>query len=157
MTPNRAVAERAPGVDSNRAKTLADRFADSAWRTVSEAEWREKLSLAEFSVLRCDGTEPRGSSPLLHEHRRGSYVCAGCGLLLFRSEWKFDSGSGWPSFDAVIHEHIDTRRDTEHGTERIEYHCAQCLGHQGHVFRDGPTPSGLRHCNDGVALRFIPD
>ena len=123
----------------------------------SEAEWRKLLTPQQYYVTRQKGTEPPGTGEYEDSEDPGTYVCICCGQPLFSSDTKFHSGSGWPSFDAVIHEHIDTRRDTEHGTERIEYHCAQCLGHQGHVFRDGPTPSGLRHCNDGVALRFIPD
>ena len=134
-----------------------EQLAQSPWRAQSEAAWREQLSPEAFQVLRCDGTECRGSSPLLDEHRPGVFVCAGCGLELFRSEWKFDSGSGWPSFDTVIREHIDTRQDEASGLTRTEYHCARCLGHQGHIFGDGPTATGLRHCNDGVALRFVPD
>ena len=135
----------------------ADRFADSPWRDLSDADWKARLPLAAFEVLRCEATEPRGSSPLLQEHRPGIFVCAGCGLPLFRSEAKFDSGSGWPSFDAAQAGNIATQRDDRSGVARVEYHCARCLGHQGHIFHDGPTSTGLRHCNDGVALRFVPD
>jgi peptide-methionine (R)-S-oxide reductase len=135
----------------------ADRRAGSPWRDLSEAEWRSRLAPGAFEVLRGEATEPRGSSPLLREHRPGAFVCAGCGLPLFRSEAKFDSGSGWPSFDAAQAGNIATRRDDRGGVARVEYHCARCLGHQGHIFHDGPTSTGLRHCNDGVALRFVPD
>jgi peptide-methionine (R)-S-oxide reductase len=135
----------------------ADRFAGSSWRLISDPEWRAILAPLAFDVMRCDGTEPQGSSPMLREKRPGSFVCAGCGLPLFRSEWKFESGSGWPSFDAVMQENIDTRCDNGAGQERLEYHCARCLSHQGHIFQDGPTLTGGRHCNDGVALRFVPD
>ena len=152
MSPNRP-----PEGAAGSTPAQADRFAGSPWRDISDAEWKTKLSPAAFDVLRCDATERRGSSPLLREHRPGTFVCAGCGLPLFRSEWKFESGSGWPSFDTVQVENIATRRDDHNGEARVEYHCARCLGHQGHIFHDGPTSTGLRHCNDGVALRFVPD
>jgi peptide-methionine (R)-S-oxide reductase len=135
---------------------IADPFAGSPWRKISDAEWRKRLSPAAFEIMRRDGTEPPGSSPLNTEHRLGVFNCAGCGLTLFKSEWKFESGTGWPSFYTVYKENIGVKRDTLLGYERTEYHCAQCLGHQGHIFRDGPKPTGLRHCNDGVALKFVP-
>lgn len=148
--------EPRPSEDPHPTSDQADRFAGSPWRGLSDAEWRSRLAPAAFEVLRHGATEPPGSSPLLREHRPGTFVCAGCGLSLFRSEGKFDSGSGWPSFDAVQTGNIATRRDDRGGVAR-EYHCAQCLGHQGHIFHDGPTSTGVRHCNDGVALRFVPD
>lgn len=132
------------------------RFASSPWRALSEAQWRERLTPAAFRVLRQEATERPGTSPLNDEHRRGTYVCAGCGLALFSSEWKFNSGTGWPSFFRVIAENVGTKEDVLLFTPRTEYHCAQCLGHQGHVFDDGPRPTGLRYCNNGVALRFVP-
>jgi peptide-methionine (R)-S-oxide reductase len=132
------------------------RFADSEFRRLGPNDWRARLQPAAFNVLREEGTEFAGSSPLNDEHRDGVFVCAGCELPLFRSEWKFESGTGWPSFYDVIRENIGTKQDTLFGISHTEYHCAQCLGHQGHVFPDGPRPTGLRYCNNGVALSFVP-
>lgn len=132
------------------------RFAGSAWRGLTEADWRARLSPAAFNVLRKEGTERAFTSPLNDEKRTGVFHCAGCELPLFKSEWKYDSGTGWPSFWEVIAENIGTKQDYILLTPRTEYHCARCLGHQGHVFPDGPAPTGLRYCNNGVALRFIP-
>jgi peptide-methionine (R)-S-oxide reductase len=115
------------------------------------------LTEEQYNVLRKEGTEPPFSSALLHEHRRGKYVCAGCGLDLFTSDTKFDSETGWPSFWDSIPLHIETREDHSLPQPRTEYHCARCGGHQGHVFSDGPEPTGLRFCNNGVSLDFIPD
>lgn len=132
------------------------RFADSQWRRVTDAQWRERLEPLAYRVLRHEGTERAGTSPLNDEHRDGVFACAGCGLELFRSDWKYESGTGWPSFYRAIEANIGTKTDHVIGYPRTEYHCAQCLGHQGHVFNDGPRPTGLRYCNNGVALRFIP-
>ena len=107
-------------------------------------------------VLRQEGTEHPFTSPLLSEHRPGTFVCAGCGFELFTSQQKFDSGTGWPSFFDVIAGHVETRTDHKLSTPRTEYHCARCGGHQGHVFPDGPAPTGLRYCNNGLALSFVP-
>ena len=139
-----------------KAAAAANPFAGSSWRRLTDAEWRRRLSPAAFDILRREGTEPPGSSPLLQEHRRGVFACAGCGLPLFRSEWKFESGTGWPSFYTVMERHISRRPDHKLSQDRVEYRCAQCLGHQGHVFEDGPRPTGLRYCNDGLALKFTP-
>ncbi len=130
-------------------------YAGSPFRKLTEADWRKRLPGAAFNVLRQEGTEFPFSSPLNDEHRKGAFVCQGCDLPLFSSEWKFDSHTGWPSFWRAIDGAIAKRRDTSLGMERIEYHCARCLGHQGHVFNDGPRPTGLRHCNNGVALKFV--
>ena len=121
-----------------------------------ESEWRKLLSPAQFSVLRQEGTERPGSSPLDHEHRKGTFVCAACDLALFMSDMKFDSGTGWPSFFTYVNGHLETKVDYKMIVPRTEYHCARCGGHQGHVFDDGPAPTGLRYCNNGVALKFIP-
>lgn len=125
--------------------------------TLSEEEWRKRLTPEQFAVLRKEGTEPAGSSPLNAEKRAGVFVCAGCDLELFRSKYKFESGTGWPSFFDVIEGHVETRKDFRLIVPRTEYHCARCGGHQGHVFDDGPPPTGLRYCNNGVALKFVPE
>ncbi|MBL8536434.1 MAG: peptide-methionine (R)-S-oxide reductase MsrB [Hyphomonadaceae bacterium] len=132
------------------------RFAQSLWRDVTDAQWRERLEPLAFRVLRQEATERAGTSPLSSEHRHGTYVCAGCGLELFRSDWKYDSGTGWPSFFCTFSENVATKEDLLLFTPRTEYHCARCLGHQGHIFEDGPHPTGLRYCNNGAALRFVP-
>ena len=129
--------------------------ASSAYRRVSDAEWRRRLGDASWRVLRHEGTERPYTSPLNGEHRRGTFVCKGCELPLFRSNWKYDSRTGWPSFYDVIAANIGRKRDLALGVPRTEYHCARCLGHQGHVFPDGPRPTGLRYCNNGVALKFV--
>lgn len=123
----------------------------------SEDEWRRRLGDDAWRVLRKEGTEPPFSSGLNDEHRDGVFVCAGCGNPLFRSSAKFDSGTGWPSFFEPIEGALETRRDFRLILPRIEYHCARCGGHQGHVFDDGPAPSGKRYCNNGVALKFVAE
>lgn len=114
------------------------------------------LSAEAERVLRGHGTERPGTSPLNHEKRPGDYHCAGCGTLLFKSETKYDSGSGWPSFYAPVAENVAAQVDTSHGMRRIEVHCRECQGHLGHVFEDGPEPTGLRYCINGVSLDFKP-
>lgn len=126
-----------------------------AWQ-LSEDEWRERLTREQYYVLRREGTERAGTSPLDAEKRKGVYACAGCGYELFTSEQKFDSGTGWPSFFDALPNAIATKRDFKLILPRTEYHCARCGGHQGHVFDDGPAPTGLRYCNNGVALTFRP-
>lgn len=123
----------------------------------SDAEWQEALPPACYHVLREQGTERPFSSSLNSEKRKGSFVCAGCGQAIFTSGLKFDSGTGWPSFFDVIPEAVGTTVDTSHGMKRVEYHCSRCGGHQGHVFEDGPYPTGLRYCNNGLSLKFIPE
>jgi peptide-methionine (R)-S-oxide reductase len=123
---------------------------------MSDDEWKEKLAPEQYHVLREEGTERAFTSPLNAEKREGMYVCAGCGHPLFRSERKYNSGTGWPSFYEAIAGHVATKTDHKIGMARTEYHCAQCGGHQGHVFEDGPQPTGLRYCNNGLALRFMP-
>lgn len=125
--------------------------------TLSKDEWKAKLTPEQFNVLRDEGTEPPRSSPLNNEKRKGKFVCAGCDLELFPSETKYESGTGWPSFYKPIEGHVETKRDFKLIWPRTEYHCARCGGHQGHVFDDGPEPTGLRYCNNGVALKFIPE
>jgi peptide-methionine (R)-S-oxide reductase len=138
------------------AALAADAFASSPWRKVSDAEWKKRLPQDSYEVLRHEDTERPGSSPLNREHRKGTFVCAGCALPLFKSEWKFESGTGWPSFYTAINGAIAKKTDFKIGVPRTEYHCAQCLGHQGHLFNDGPKPTGLRYCNNGLALKFLP-
>jgi peptide-methionine (R)-S-oxide reductase len=135
----------------------ADPYANSSWRKITDEEWKKRLSPESYEILRREGTERPGSSPLLNEHRKGVFACIGCGLPLFRSDWKFESGTGWPSFYTAIPGALGKKSDHLLAfEERTEYHCAQCLGHQGHVFPDGPPPTGLRYCNDGYGLKFVP-
>lgn len=122
----------------------------------SKEEWREALPADRFRILFQEGTEPAGSSELNDEHRAGVFACAACGLPLFTSEMKFESGTGWPSFFTYIPESLETKRDFKLIWPRTEYHCIRCGGHQGHVFDDGPPPTGKRNCNNGLALRFLP-
>jgi peptide-methionine (R)-S-oxide reductase len=122
----------------------------------SDAEWRGLLSPEQYSVLRQSGTERPFTSPLLHEKRRGTYACAGCDLDLFSSTTKYDSRTGWPSFWAPLDRAVETSTDTSYGTVRTAVHCHRCGGHLGHVFEDGPRPTGLRYCMNGVAMTFKP-
>lgn len=124
--------------------------------TKTEVEWKALLSPEQFHILREEGTERAFTSPLNDEHREGVFACAGCDLPLFPSHFKFNSGTGWPSFFDVMPGHIETKDDYTLGVRRTEYHCARCGGHHGHVFNDGPKPTGLRYCNNGVVLKFIP-
>jgi peptide-methionine (R)-S-oxide reductase len=124
--------------------------------TKSDDEWKKLLTPQQYDVLREEGTERAFTSPLNDEHRDGIFACVACELPLFPSKFKFDSGTGWPSFFDTITGHVETKSDYKMLVERTEYHCARCGGHQGHVFNDGPAPTGLRYCNNGVALKFIP-
>jgi peptide-methionine (R)-S-oxide reductase len=125
--------------------------------TKTEAEWKQTLPEESFYVLRKEGTERPFSSPLNDEKRPGIFVCAGCTLPLFSSQMKYDSGTGWPSFFTSIPGHLGTKTDNLLIVTRTEYHCVRCSGHQGHVFDDGPPPTRQRYCNNGVALKFIPE
>ena len=138
------------------ALAATDLYAASPWRKVLPGDWKQRLPAESFDTLRREGTERPFTSSLLAEHRRGAFVCLGCGLALFKSEWKYDSGTGWPSFFTAIQGALSKKQDFALISPRTEYHCARCLGHQGHVFDDGPQPTGLRYCNNGVALKFIP-
>ena len=137
----------AGGADAN--------FVNSPFRRLTNADWKKRLSGDAYLVMREEATETPYTSALLNEHRKGTFVCIACDLPLFKSDWKFDSGTGWPSFFMAIPNAIQKKADFKIGVPRTEYHCARCLGHQGHVFDDGPRPTGLRYCNNGVALKFV--
>jgi peptide-methionine (R)-S-oxide reductase len=145
-----AILSRASASKGGETMSEADEFARS------DEQWRSLLSKEQYRVLREEGTEPPWTSPLNDEKRSGTYVCAGCGQPLFTSDMKYDSGTGWPSFFTVIDGAVGTRLDFKLILPRTEYHCSRCGGHQGHVFKDGPAPTGLRYCNNGVALKFVP-
>lgn len=141
---------------------FSSRKSDSVAKTTSkfevtktEAQWRKILTPAQFEVLRQEGTERAGTSPLTDEHRAGKFACAGCNLPLFTTTTKFESGTGWPSFYEPIADAVNTSVDTSFGVSRTEVHCRRCGGHLGHVFEDGPKPTGLRYCMNGVAMKFI--
>jgi peptide-methionine (R)-S-oxide reductase len=142
----------------SRGKNLADTPRPITVKPLNKPHeaWRGLVSPAAYRVLFEEDTERPGSSGLNKEDRAGTYLCAACYLSLFDSEYKYESGTGWPSFTQPIEGHVGTRRDFSHIMPRTEYHCARCDGHQGHVFDDGPRPRGERWCNNGIALKFIP-
>ncbi|CAG0964094.1 Peptide methionine sulfoxide reductase MsrB [Myxococcaceae bacterium] len=145
LTGRRAVAEGASS------ESAIERF------VLPKSEWRKRLAPEAYAVLFEEGTERARTSPLEQEKRPGTFVCAACMLPLFESSTKFESGTGWPSFFRAIEGRVATKLDLKLILPRTEYHCARCGGHQGHVFDDGPPPTGLRYCNNGVALRFVPE
>jgi len=126
------------------------------WKSIKKSEWKTRLTEDEFYVMRKEGTEAPWSSDLNDEKRAGTFNCAACGLPLFESVTKYESGTGWPSFWKPIAGNIGTKRDFKLLVPRTEYHCKRCGAHQGHVFKDGPNPTGLRYCNNGIALDFVP-
>jgi peptide-methionine (R)-S-oxide reductase len=137
-------------------KTLPVQAAETFEIEKTDAQWRAQLTPQQYQILRKQGTESPWSSPLLKEHRKGTFACAGCDLPLFSSETKFDSGTGWPSFYQPLQDAVGTTEDRTLGMLRTEVHCRRCGGHLGHVFDDGPKPTGLRYCMDGYALVFHP-
>jgi len=126
------------------------------YRSLTDMDWRQRLTANQYMILRQHGTERPGSSPLNKEKRKGTFTCAGCDLPLFSSDTKFESGTGWPSFYQPLANAVETKTDRSFFMARTEVHCARCLGHLGHVFDDGPPPTGLRYCMNGVALKFVP-
>jgi peptide-methionine (R)-S-oxide reductase len=144
-----ATAQRAPGPAAGTAPKIEPLI-------LTDAQWRQRLTPAQYHVLREEGTERPFTSPLNDEKRKGTFHCAGCDLALFTSDMKFDSGTGWPSFFTTLPGVFGTKRDFKLILPRVEYRCARCGGHHGHVFDDGPRPTGQRYCNNGVALKFVP-
>ena len=131
-------------------------FAEDFEISKTEAAWKALLAPEQYAVLREENTEPPNSSPLLDEHRKGTFACAGCDLPLYASETKYDSGTGWPSFFDVLPNAVGKKEDNTLFSTRTEVHCRRCGGHLGHVFDDGPQPTGLRYCMNGLALKFVP-
>lgn len=144
----------AGGSNQAFAGTPSAEFADSEWRGLTKAEWKERLEPLAFRVLREEATERAFTSPLNEEKRAGVFHCAGCDLAIFDSAAKYNSGTGWPSFYDYLPGTLGFKEDNKLWTKRTEYHCARCGGHHGHVFKDGPAPTGLRYCNNGAALTF---
>lgn len=151
-----AIAVVAGFVVSRRLTIAAPALAETFEVTKTDAQWRAILSPAAFAVLRQEDTEPPGTSPLLNEHRKGIFHCAGCDLAAYSSDTKYDSGTGWPSFWDALPNSIGTNVDTSLLMTRTEVHCRRCGGHFGHIFDDGPPPTGKRHCINGLALTFRP-
>jgi len=147
---------------SGKSETLAETMTttttqDIDYRKLTDADWRKRLDAQQYDVLRKHGTERPGTSALNHEKRKGTFTCAGCDLPLFSSDTKFESGTGWPSFYQPLPDAVGTTSDRSFFMARTEVHCKRCEGHLGHVFDDGPKPTGLRYCMNGVALKFVPE
>jgi len=149
-----AACSAGSGAGSAVADIADQTYANDQWRTLSKEDWQARLSPEAFAVLRKEATERAFTSELNDEKRGGVFHCAGCDLALFESSTKYNSGTGWPSFYDVIDGAVGTKEDNTLWAARTEYHCARCGGHQGHLFNDGPAPTGLRYCNNGVALSF---
>jgi len=144
------------GKSETLAETMTTTTQDIDFRKLTDADWRKRLDAQQYDVLRKHGTERPGTSPLNHEKRKGTFACAACDLPLFSSDTKFESGTGWPSFYQPLPDAIGTTTDRSFFMARTEVHCKRCEGHLGHVFDDGPKPTGLRYCMNGVALKFVP-
>ena len=138
------------------AETMSTTTQEIDYRKLTDADWRKRLDPQAYDVLRKHGTERPGTSALNHEKRKGTFACAGCDLPLFSSDTKFESGTGWPSFYQPLPGAIGTTSDRSFFMTRTEVHCKRCEGHLGHVFDDGPKPTGLRYCMNGVSLKFVP-
>jgi peptide-methionine (R)-S-oxide reductase len=145
-----ALSDKFSGAETMTTGTTTD------YNKLTDMDWRQKLTANQYMVLRQHGTERPGSSPLDKEKRKGTFTCAGCDLPLFSSDTKFESGTGWPSFYQPLANAVETKTDRSMFMTRTEVHCARCLGHLGHVFDDGPPPTGLRYCMNGVAMKFVP-
>jgi len=141
---------------TDEARKMTTTTQDVDFRKITDAEWRKRLNPQQYEVLRKHGTERAGTSPLNHEKRKGTFACAACDLPLFSSDTKFESGTGWPSFYAPLPNAVETKTDRSFFMTRTEVLCSRCLSHLGHVFEDGPPPTGLRYCMNGVALKFEP-
>ena len=141
----------------SEAETMTTTTQDIDWRKLTDADWRKRLDPQAYDVLRKHGTERPGTSPLNHEKRKGTFACAACDLPLFSSDTKFESGTGWPSFYQPLPGAIGTTSDRSFFMTRTEVHCSRCEGHLGHVFDDGPKPTGLRYCMNGVAMKFAAE
>jgi peptide-methionine (R)-S-oxide reductase len=158
MTLHRRALLRAFGLTFAAALVTPLRHAFAAIEKISKTptQWKQLLTPEQYAILREEGTERPFTSPLLKEHREGLFACVGCDLPLFDAATKYDSGTGWPSFFAAIEGHVETTTDYKLLLPRTEYHCARCGGHHGHVFDDGPKPTGKRYCSNGAVLKFLP-
>ena len=157
LTAGMALGALTATIKFSEAETMSTTEQTIDFKKLSDAEWHGRLNAEQYNVLRKHGTERAGSSPLNHEKRKGVFECAGCDQALFSSDTKFESGTGWPSFYQPLPDAVATTSDRSFFMARTEVHCKRCEGHLGHVFDDGPKPTGLRYCMNGVALKFVPE